>query len=96
MAGGAPDATARAEAPMAFQSVLAGIMLAAEIVLDAAPTLRPTPTGRPAVRTVIDLLRPLAQYLEPPVGRREDPHCFCRDEDYLQTYARKYDGQAPP
>jgi hypothetical protein len=87
----APDV--QAEAPMAFQSALAGVMLAAELFIDAQPQLRPA--GRP-VRTVIDLLRPVPPFLNQPAGRRTDGLCLCNDPDYLDAYTCKYtDAQHP-
>ena len=90
LGGSAPETMLRAEAPMAFQSVLAGVMLASEMVIDAAE-LRSTEAARNrATRTLIDLTRPLAQYLEPGVGRRVDGLCFCDDRVYVNRYSAKY------
>lgn len=86
---GSPDL--RVEAPMAFQSALAGVLLAAELVIDAQVPAEST-KGRP-VRTVIDLLRPLAPHLNPPTGRRRDGRCLCNDCDYLDAYEQKYRGE---
>ncbi|MET0399070.1 MAG: E2 ligase fold family C protein [Longimicrobiaceae bacterium] len=86
--GGSADGEAvRAEAPMAFQSALAGIMLAAETVVDAG---RQPDAPVPPVRTVIDLSRPLPPYLSPPAARRTDGACLCNDADYLDAYRAKY------
>lgn len=75
------------EAPMAFQSVLAGVMLAAEIVLDAHREQAGV-TVSPPVRTVLDLLRPVPTHPHPPVSRR--PNCICSDQDYVAAYREKY------
>jgi hypothetical protein len=91
LGGSANGPMIRAEAPMAFQSALAGVMLAAEIVIDAAQIRTAFASGHPPIRTVIDLTRPLAEYLQPPVGRRVDGLCFCDDQDYLDAYSSKYD-----
>jgi hypothetical protein len=88
LGGTASAVDVRVEAPMAFQSALAGVMLAAELVLDAIPRREGAKT-RP-VRTVIDLLRPIPSYLNLPAGRRTDGLCLCNDADYLDAYERKY------
>ncbi len=90
LGGTAESPDVRVEAPMAFQSALAGVLLAAELVID---TQTPTQGAkRRPVRTVIDLLRPLPPYLNPPTGRRSDGRCLCSDRDYLDAYNRKYQG----
>ena len=81
----------RIEAPMAFQSVLAGILLAAEIVLDADRTKIGTPYTGP-VRTVVNMLRPMQAYPHPQISRREG--CICSDPDYLAGYQGKYGAPA--
>lgn len=80
------------EAPMAFQSALAGVMLAAELVLDA---LREQGVVRfqPSPRTVINLLRPIPAYPHPGIGRAE--RCVCRDRDYLRVYQSKWGSGGP-
>lgn len=86
--GRADGSPVRAEAPIAFQSALAGVMLAAEIVIDAGG-LRESGRDAPPTRTVIDLLRPLSVY-EPQFSRRQDGHCLCEDADYLEVFNAKY------
>ena len=91
LGGTADSPDVRVEAPMAFQSALAGVLLAAELVIDAhLPT---EGAERRPVRTVIDLLRPLAPYLNPPIGRRNDGLCLCNDPDYVAAYEQKYPGE---
>ena len=85
------DSVQRVEVPMAFQSALAGIMLAAEVVIDAAG-LRPA--GLP-VRTDIDLLRLLSGTLNSPEAKDSTGRCICRDDDFIEAYRTKYDA-APP
>ncbi len=75
-------AMAAADVPMPFQSALAGVMLAAELVL--ARTEREHPTT-----TTINLLRPIPTYLS--FRREKHPHCFCRDSAFLDTYAEKWE-----
>jgi hypothetical protein len=82
--GGHPKIGA-AEVPMAFQSALAGIMLAAEIVAHAA-RLKLTP---PPVTTKIDLLRPLGTYLSLPYRKHPSGRCICQDSDYQAAYKAK-------
>jgi molybdopterin/thiamine biosynthesis adenylyltransferase len=76
------------EAPMAFQSALAGITLAAEIVLDAVRRDAGHKYHGPT-RTVLDLLRPVPTYPHPPISRRE--RCICSDQDYVGAYREKYE-----
>jgi hypothetical protein len=76
---------ATATVPMAFQSALAGIMLAAELIKDAAGCApAPTPITR------INLLRPLAPFLHDPRAKDASGRCMCADADVLAVYKRKY------
>jgi hypothetical protein len=77
---------ARAEVPMAFQSALAGIMLAAELVAHAGG-LKQAP---PPVTTKINLLRPLGSYLSLPATKHPSGRCICQDHDYVAVYRGKY------
>ena len=77
---------ARAEVPMAFQSALAGVMLAAELVARAAG-LKEAP---PQVETRINLLRPLAEVLSFPVAKDSRGRCICQDEDFIGAYRAKH------
>ena len=80
--------TAPIEVPMAFQSAMAGIMLAAEIVATGVSARRKAVMGK----TVIDLLRPAPKRLNVPVLKRTDgvARCICADPDYQKVYSRKY------
>jgi hypothetical protein len=74
------------EVPMAFQSALAGIMLAAEMV-------KFTCGGRPpkdGISTKIDLLGPLGSILSQPEAKHVSSRCLCQDKDYLKAYKEKY------
>jgi hypothetical protein len=71
---------------MAFQSALAGIMLAAEIVKFAGGA-RPAEN---AVSTKIDLLRSLGGILSQPEAKHPSGRCLCQDGDYLRAYKEKY------
>lgn len=75
----------KAVVPMAFQSALAGVMLAAEVVKHAAGH-----DAAPATSTRINLLRPLGTYLHDPKARDVTGRCICADQDFLQVYAGKY------
>ncbi|MDA9445983.1 E2 ligase fold family C protein [Bradyrhizobium sp. CCBAU 21360] len=71
--------------PMAFQSALAGLGLAADLVKHAAGL--PIP---PSTSTRINLLRPLAPVLADPRARDTSGRCICCDQDFLDAYRRKY------
>ncbi len=82
--GGSGGLTEQSAVPLAFQSALAGVMLAAEWVVDAAG-LR---LKRLPATTRIDLLRPLGSELSVPEAKRTE--CICYDPDYQKQYRRKY------
>jgi hypothetical protein len=86
--GGKLGHTTPAEVPMAFQSALSGILLAAELVIDAG-NLRPT---RMPSRTELDLLRPLRRHLNSPARKHPSGRCICQDPDYQRAYRAKYGG----
>lgn len=68
--------------PMAFQSVLAGVLLAATAVADAAGLPVP-PLGQKAV---LNLLRPITARLLVPLARHGSGKCLCQDVDYLAAF----------
>lgn len=74
------------EVPMAFQSALAGIMLAAETVIDATG-LR---SQELPVRTEVDLLRPITGTLCTPESKHPSGRCICQDSDFVATHQAKY------
>jgi len=84
--GGTQDQSPATEVPMAFQSAMAGIMLAAEIVTHAQG-LRPR--EYPAVSR-INLLRPLPPYLNFRENKNRSVRCICADPDYVTRYRTKY------
>lgn len=74
-----------AEVPLPFQSALAGILLASELILDGNGITAERPTI-----TEINLLRPLSDFLsrrEPKDGAKR---CVCQDQDYIDGYREKY------
>lgn len=84
---GAHAAKAATQVPMAFQSALAGVLLAAELAAHAVNLKGPPP---PCV-TRINLLRPLGEYLTFPELQRT--MCICQDPDYKKIYRQKYCGE---
>lgn len=88
LALGAPtERSQRTEVPMAFQSALAGVMLAAELIANASG-IKEAP---PPVTTKVNLLRPLGSYLSLPEPKHPSGRCICQDEYYQAAYRRKYD-----
>lgn len=80
------------EVPLAFQSALAGVMLAAEVVAEAAG-LRDV---RPPTRSVVDLLRPLTPRPSSNVLKGTSPaaRCICEDSDWQDAYRAKWSAPA--
>jgi len=75
----------RADVPMAFQSALAGILLAADVVADVARLRSMLPTI-----TQIDLLRTLPSIVSTPRRKHADSRCICGDPDFVHQYQLKY------
>ena len=74
------------EVPMAFQSALAGILLGAEVFLDAGGIRK-----RPMLTTTtIDLLKPLGSYLSFAHQKHPSGKCICQDNDFVHRYREKY------
>jgi hypothetical protein len=77
------------EAPLAFQSALAGIALAADLVAEAGQ-LRPKPL---ATKTVLNVLKPVGNHLNYMVAKSPEnatATCLCRDPDFVQAYCEKH------
>ncbi|MXY43538.1 MAG: hypothetical protein F4Y50_05710 [Dehalococcoidia bacterium] len=75
------------QVPLAFQSALAGLLLASEAVRDVL-------TGGAQRRTSVrrmDLLRPLGRPSPQPALRAGDGRCICEDQDYVSVYRQKYE-----
>lgn len=76
------------QVPMAFQSALAGVMLAAETVAHVGG-LR---NVEPATRSVVDLMRPLPPRITFPLrkGSAGAAKCICQDTDHLAVHREKW------
>jgi hypothetical protein len=74
------------ETPMAFQSALAGILLASELTIRRLSLRK----GRIETATRINLLRPLGEYLNDPILKVTSENCICGDPDFRFQYAQKY------
>lgn len=70
-----------AEAPMAFQSALAGVLLASELARDV---LRLGVV--PETKTVINLLSPLGTNLNVNVAPEPSGRCVCQDDDFVAVF----------
>ena len=77
------------EVPTSFQSALAGIFLAAEIVVSAGQMRTEAMPSTTRVR----VLQPIQGSILVPVAQAD--RCICRDRDYIDSYARKYKRQVP-
>lgn len=80
------------QVPLAFQSALAGILLAAETVRDVltAGVQRRTFARR------LDVLRPLGDSSRQPVLKAGTGRCICEDPDFVAAYQVKYETEADP
>ena len=75
--------------PLAFQSVLAGVLLAAEIARDV---VSPNAKQRTLVRQ-LDVLRPLGNTSRRPRSKAKTGNCICDDQDFLRVYQTKYQSE---
>jgi Prokaryotic E2 family C/ThiF family len=71
--------------PLAPQSALSGVLLAAALVRS---TIGADPSTTSATR--IDVLKPLGSNLAQPMRRRGDGRCLCDDPEFLNRYVDKY------
>ena len=78
------------QVPLAFQSALAGMLLAAETVRDVvtAGARRGTSVRR------LDVLRPLGDASPQPALKAGTGNCICEDRDFISAYRAKYETQA--
>lgn len=74
------------QVPLAFQSAFAGVLLAADFVVDA---LGLRTDSFPDV-TRVDLLRPLAPIPSAPEAKHPSGLCICHDEDFIARYRAKW------
>lgn len=80
-----------AEVPMAFQSALAGILLAAELVADAAGLRNRVLPARTELDLVhLDLLAPQALRLNSPMTKHPSGRCICQDPVFRDRYREKH------
>jgi molybdopterin/thiamine biosynthesis adenylyltransferase len=89
--GGTHGKTTEGTVPMAFQSALAGVMMAAELVIHSSG-LRESPF---LTRTTVDLLHPIREYLSFSQEKDSQGRCICQDGDFIQRYEEKYVAQEP-
>lgn len=71
--------------PLAHQSALAGVLLAAALVRSAIGADPEVTT-----KTQLDLLGPVGQMLAQPLLARRDGRCICDDRDFVAAYKLKY------
>jgi hypothetical protein len=71
--------------PLAHQSALAGVLLAASLLARAVgKTINTTMTTR------IDVMRPLGDFLTQPTLKAQTGLCVCEDQDYVRAYQAKF------
>jgi len=75
----------QADVPMAFQSALAGILLAADVVADVAGLRKNLDTI-----TQLNLLNAVPSILSRGRHKQPDGRCICSDEDFISAYRAKY------
>ena len=78
------------QVPLAFQAALAGMLLAAETVLDV---LTDGARRRTLVRRM-DVLRPLSDPSPQPTLKAGTGNCICEDRDFVAAYRTKYGAEA--
>ena len=88
--GGAGAAPRELEVPLAFQSALAGMLLAAEGVCDV---LTDGARRKTLVRR-LDVLRPLGDTSPQPALKAGSGSCICEDPDFVAAYRAKYEAEA--
>jgi hypothetical protein len=72
--------------PLAHQSVLAGIMLTAQLLIDSSPELRPFRAQ--TIEARFDVLAGFPQSIGRP--RQRTQNCICSDRDFLERYQSKW------
>jgi hypothetical protein len=86
LALGGTSVRVRAQAPMAFQSAFAGVLLASELVVDATG-LRPHTAQ---TTSTFDLLRPIGKHPSQWRAKQPDGRCICQDPLFVRRYREKY------
>ena len=76
-----------ATVPLAHQSVLAGLLMAVELVKRSVPSLESKSQKAPLV-VWDDVLRPPPKHWT--AMRTKNPNCFCGDEIYTAAYRKKW------
>jgi hypothetical protein len=71
--------------PLAHQSALAGVLLAAALLARAAGKNLDT-----TITTRIDVTGPIGDFLTQPTLKAHTGLCICEDEDYVRTYQAKF------
>lgn len=74
--------------PLAHQSVLAGLLMAAELIKRTSPELTPLSQAEPLV-SLDDILRPPPPTWVKPRAREKG--CICSDPDYQRRYRSKWE-----
>ena len=84
-AGQLHHAAQEVHVPLAHQSALAGVLLAAALVRHAI-------VGEEELTQVtrLDVLKPVGQTFRQPLRARRDGRCICDDADFVAAYAAKY------
>lgn len=80
-----PKVTKRIEVPMAFQSVFAGVLMAADVVAEVANLRDRLPTI-----TQISLLTRIRELPSSGQAKAQDSKCICVDQDFIEAYKSKY------
>ena len=75
------------QVPLAFQSALAGILLAAETVRDVLDS----GTGRRTLVRRLDVMGPLGEVSQQPALKAGTGRCICEDADFVAAYREKYE-----
>ena len=74
------------QVPLAFQSALAGVLLAAETVVDVLTD----GARRKTLLRRMDVLRPLGEVTPQPARKAGTGSCICEDHDFVAAYQAKY------
>ena len=88
--GEAGPAPRELQVPLAFQSALAGVLLAAETVVDVLTD----GARRKTLLRRMDVLRPLGDFSPQPALKAGTGRCICEDPDFVAAYRAKYIAEA--